>query len=114
MTVRRIMLITGEASGDRIASRAVRATKQLANERGIDLKFFGIAGSECETEGVECLHTTREMSIVGFVEVARRFSFFKRVLSEMVRLLDARKPDVLLLIDYPGFNIRLAREAKKQ
>jgi lipid-A-disaccharide synthase len=54
------------------------------------------------------------MSVVGFVEVARRFSFFRRVLREMTALLDTRKPDVLLLVDYPGFNIRLAKEAKKR
>src|SRR3954463_13911296 len=111
---KKIMLITGEASGDRIASRAVRATKRLAAECGIDVTFFGIGGQECEAEGVECSYTTRDMSVVGFVEVARRFSFFKRVLKEMVRALDERRPDVLLLVDYPGFNIRLAREAKKR
>ena len=61
---------------------------------------------------MECLHTAREMSVVGFVEVARRFTYFRRVYLEMVSLLDERKPESILLIYYPGFNIRLAREAK--
>ena len=108
------MLIAGEASGDRIASRAVRAGKMLAQERNESVSFFGIGGEECIAEGVECLHTAKEMSVVGFVEVARRFSFFRSVLMEMTRALDERRPDALLLIDYPGFNIRLVREAKKR
>jgi lipid-A-disaccharide synthase len=108
------MLIAGEASGDRIAARAVRAAKLLAFERNETVSFFGIGGDECVTEGMELMHTAREMSVVGFVEVARRFSFFRRVLLEMTRVLDERRPDVLLLIDYPGFNIRLARDAKKR
>src|SRR5437868_13206938 len=114
MLTHSILLIAGEVSGDRIAARAVRATKELAGERGESVKFFGIAGDECKAEGVECLHTTREMSVVGFVEVARRFWFFRNVFREMTALLDTHKPDVLLLIDYPGFNIRLAKEAKKR
>ncbi len=109
-----ILLIAGEPSGDRIASRAIRATKQLAEKQDKSIAFFGIGGDECAAEGMECLYTAREMSVVGFVEVARRFAFFRRVFLEIVRLLDERRPDAILLIDYPGFNIRLAREAKKR
>jgi lipid-A-disaccharide synthase len=111
---RRIMLIAGEPSGDRIASRTIRAARRIAKEHDINLEIFGIAGDECIAEGVESIHTCSAMSVVGFVEVARRFRFFRDVLREMTALLDKRRPDVLLLIDYPGFNIRLAREAKKR
>src|ERR1035437_2493261 len=112
--MRTIMLIAGEASGDRIAARAVRAAKLLARDRNESVSFFGIGGDECAAEGMELMHTAREMSVVGFVEVARRFTFFRRVLLEMTRALDERRPDALLLIDYPGFNIRLARKAEKR
>ncbi len=112
--MKKVLLIAGEASGDRIASRAIRATKFLAGERGENIAFFGIAGDECAAEGVECLHTAQEMSVVGFVEVARRFAFFRRVFQEMIRALETRKPDAVLLIDYPGFNIRFAREANRR
>ncbi|HET6401384.1 MAG TPA: lipid-A-disaccharide synthase [Candidatus Kapabacteria bacterium] len=114
MHTKSILLIAGEASGDRIASRAIRAAKMLADERGENISFFGIAGDECAAEGAECLHSAREMSVVGFVEVARRFAFFRRVFREMVRALEERRPDAVLLIDYPGFNIRFAREAKRR
>ena len=114
MAEHRVLLIAGEVSGDRIASRAVRAAKQLAEERRATISFFGIGGDECVAEGTELLRTVRDMSVVGFVEVARRFAFFRRVFQEMVRLLEERRPDAVLLIDYPGFNIRFAREAKKR
>ena len=106
------LVIAGEASGDRIASRAIHAAKRLASDRNEAISFFGIAGEECAQEGMECLHTVREMSVVGFVEVARRFRFFRGVFKQMVRELDLRRPDAVILIDYPGFNIRFAREAK--
>ena len=108
------MLIAGEASGDRIAARAVRAAKVLAQQRGEAVEVFGIAGDECAAEGVRCLHTSAEMSVVGLVEVLRRFTFFRRVLAEMTKQLDDARPDVLLLVDYPGFNLRLAREAARR
>jgi lipid-A-disaccharide synthase len=109
------MLIAGEASGDRIAARAIRAAKVLTHERDEQLLFSGICGDESMREGMECLYHAREMSVVGFVEVARRFRFFRNVLRDMeARLKDPKtRPESLVLIDYPGFNIRLAKIAKR-
>jgi len=109
------MVIAGEASGDRIAERAIAAAHKLLQEQGSTLEAFGIGGDHCAKQGVKLYHHAKEMSVVGFVEVAKRFSFFKKVLKEMESLLKdpATRPDTLLLIDYPGFNIRLAKIAKK-
>ena len=95
------MLIAGEASGDRIAARAIRAAKVLAHARDEQLLFSGICGDESMREGMECLHHAREMSVVGFVEVARRFRFFRNVLREMeARLTNPEtRPECLVLID---------------
>lgn len=108
------MVIAGEASGDRIAAPVLRALRNKASERGVELRLIGIGGEEAKAAGLECIVSAKEMSVVGFVEVARRFRFFRSVFKQMVALLDSERPSALLLIDYPGFNIRLAKEAKKR
>ncbi|HET9135267.1 MAG TPA: lipid-A-disaccharide synthase, partial [Candidatus Kapabacteria bacterium] len=107
----RILVIAAEASADRLASRVISEAKKI----GVT-EFFGIGGEKCKAEGMQCFYTPTEMSVVGFLEVAKRYGFFKRVFAEMVALLDDPKtrPDKILLVDYPGFNIRFAAEAKKR
>lgn len=109
------MVIAGEASGDRIAARALHQVKLIAEKNDGKVDIYGIGGEECAREGMDCYYKAKDMSVVGFVEVAKRARFFKRVLREMTDLLSHNdtRPDVLVLVDYPGFNIRLAREAKK-
>lgn len=111
----KLMVIAGEASGDRIAARAITQVQEIAARSGYELECYGIGGDECKRAGLREYHHAKEMSVVGFVEVAKRFSFFRKVMQEMTSLLtDAEtRPDTLLLIDYPGFNIRLAKIAKK-
>lgn len=108
------MVIAGEASGDRIAAPVLRTLREKAGERHLQLKLIGIGGDAAKAEGLECVVSAKEMSVVGFVEVLRRFRFFRKVFKQMVALLDSERPTALLLIDYPGFNIRLAKEAKKR
>jgi lipid-A-disaccharide synthase len=110
------MVIAGEASGDRIAARALREANRIAEKNDGKLDVYGIGGDECARQGMDCYYKAKDMSVVGFVEVAKRARFFKRVLREMQDLLkhNDSRPDVLVLIDYPGFNIRLARTAKEQ
>ena len=78
------------------------------------LAVWGIGGDRLRAEGAELLHDTREMDVLGIVEVLRRYPFFKRTFDEILAEADQRKPDAALLVDYPGFNLRLARELKKR
>jgi lipid-A-disaccharide synthase len=102
------MVVAGEVSGDQHAARLVRDVRAI---RG-DVEWFGIGGDALRREGVRTVVDAREMAVVGFVEVAARFSFFRRIFRQMVDLLETEKPDALLLVDYPGFNLRLAAKAK--
>ncbi|MBS1902631.1 MAG: lipid-A-disaccharide synthase [Bacteroidetes bacterium] len=113
---RKVMIIAGETSGDRLAARAIREANEQAARTGRDVKFFGIGGDRCKAEGMQCDYDTTQMSVVGFLEVAKRYGFFRSVFATMVSRLDdpATRPDVILLVDYPGFNIRFAAEAKKR
>ena len=80
-----------------------------ARKRSPDLRVSGIGGDELGAAGVEILHHVRDMAVMGLAEVIRRYGYFKRVFDEMVRVAESRRPDAVLLVDYPGFNLRFAR-----
>ncbi|HNX53314.1 MAG TPA: hypothetical protein PLD51_05495, partial [Pontiellaceae bacterium] len=105
-----LLVIAGEDSGDMHAADVVRALK----EKRSDLTVWGIGGDKLRAEGMELLHDTREMDVLGIVEVLKRYPFFKRTFNEVLVEADKRRPDAALLVDYPGFNLRLARELKKR
>jgi len=105
-----LLIIAGEDSGDMHAADAIRALK----ERCPDLVCWGIGGDRLRAEGVELLHDTHEMDVLGVVEVVKRYPFFKKTFNEVLTETDRRKPAAALLVDYPGFNLRLARELKKR
>ncbi len=105
-----LLVIAGEDSGDMHAADVICALK----EKRSDLSVWGIGGDKLRAEGVETLHDTQEMDVLGFAEVFAKYSFFKGVFNEVLAEVDRRKPDAALLVDYPGFNLRLAKELKKR
>lgn len=102
-----VMVIAGELSGDMHAARLIEA---LSRQRP-DLRFFGIGGDEMQAAGVELLVHARDMAVMGFSEVLRRYGFFRRVFHRMLGELDRRRPAAVILVDYPGFNLRFAAQA---
>ncbi len=106
----RICIIAGEVSGDQHASALVRA---LREERP-DLECFGTGGQCMRAQGVETLYDIRDLAVMGFSEVLRRYGFFRKVFHHLCAELDQRKPDVVILVDYPGFNLRFAEQAHRR
>ncbi len=105
-----ILVVAGEVSGDLHAAKVVRAVK----ERLPETIFWGIGGDDLRVEGVELLQHTDQMSVMGIVEVLKHYRFFKKTLNQVLAEVDRRKPDAALLVDYPGFNLRLAAGLKKR
>ena len=105
-----ILVVAGEVSGDLHAAEVVRAAKMRSPETA----FWGIGGDDLQAEGVELLQHTDRMAVMGIVEVLKHYRFFKRVFSQVLAEVDHRKPDAALLVDYPGFNLRLAAALKKR
>lgn len=105
----RIMVIAGEISGDMHAANLVAALQA----RVPGATFFGIGGDRLRKLGVEISYDVKDMAVMGFVEVMKRFFFFRRAFNDTVRLAAERKPDVAILVDYPGFNLRLAEKLHK-
>lgn len=106
--VTRVMMIAGEASGDLHGAGVVKALRTMVP--GIDI--FGIGGENMRSEGMEIVQHISSMSFMGFVEVIRHLSVIRNVERRLLSMLDERKPDVVVLIDYPGFNLRFARAVK--
>jgi lipid-A-disaccharide synthase len=99
-----ILIIAGEASGDRHAARLVAAIRR----KRPDAAFWGIGGGLLRAAGVETIVDAAEMNVVGFVEVVKRYRFFRGVFNRIVSLVHQRRPSFAILVDYPGFNLRLA------
>lgn len=104
----RIMIVAGEASGDMHAGRLVRAVR----DRDPSMRFFGIGGPNMREAGTEILVDSGELAVVGLIEVLAHYRVIKAALDRMRAELRRQRPDLLILTDYPDFNLRLAKTAK--
>lgn len=105
-----ILVVAGEVSGDLHAARVVRASKM----RQPGIEFWGLGGDDLRAAGMELLQHTDQMSVMGLIEVLKHYRFLKGVFDQVLAEVDRRKPKAALLVDYPGFNMRLAAELKKR
>ncbi len=103
------MIITGEASGDLHGAGVVKELKQ----RNSAIEIYGIGGDRMQREGMQIIYHVRELSVMGFWEVLKHLPTIRSVEKTLNAMLLYRRPDILLLIDYPGFNLRLAEKAHK-
>jgi lipid-A-disaccharide synthase len=108
-SARRVMVIAGEASGEARAARLVEELHQLYPQTS----FFGIGGERMRAAGVDILVDCREMAVLGLIEVLRHYRRINGVLEQMRELLRSERPDLLILVDYSGFNLRLAPTARE-
>ncbi|CUH94532.1 Lipid-A-disaccharide synthase [Propionispora sp. 2/2-37] len=107
--MQKIMISVGEASGDLHGASVVRALKKLQP----DIRLLGMGGQAMRAEGVDILYDIADISVMGLVEVVKNLPRLFRLKNMLAGVLAAEQPDVLVVIDYPDFNMRLAKEAKK-
>jgi len=106
----RVLMVAGEASGDLHGSSVVRALNALSP----GVRVSGVGGERMRREGMELVHDIADLSFMGFTEVLRNLGTISNVRRELIGEMESRRPDVVVLIDYPGFNLRFAREVKKR
>jgi lipid-A-disaccharide synthase len=106
-----LMIVAGEASGDAHAAALVKALGELSPET--DLTFFGSAGPKMREAGVEAVIKADDLSIVGIPEIARALPMFWQTFRKLKDAAIQRKPYAVILVDFPDFNLRLARSLKK-
>jgi lipid-A-disaccharide synthase len=103
------MIVAGEASGDIYGADLV--LKAIRLDPG--LRFFGIGGARMQEAGVTTLVDSADMAVMGLVEVFKHFGVISSAFLKLKKILQEDPPELLILIDYPGFNLRLAKVAKK-
>jgi len=101
------MIVAGEPSGDAHAAALVRALRDSAPE--VRLEAFGATGPLLRAAGVESIVNSDDLSILGLVEIGRALPKFWRAFRALKRAALERKPDAVILVDWPDFNLRLAR-----
>ena len=106
----KIFIVAGEASGDLHGAKLVKVLKTIVPESEI----YGIGGDGMQKTGMELIFHVRDMAVVGFTEVLRHIPFLRKVMRTLQREITQHPPAVAILIDYPGFNLRLAKKLKAE
>lgn len=103
----KILISAGEASGDIHAAAITAAIKSINSEAQV----FGMGGDALRAAGGEVLFDIKDHGVMGFVEVIRKLPDLFKLRSDFGKIMDERKPDCLVIVDYPGFNMKLAKLA---
>lgn len=109
MSKKTILFISGEASGDLLGATLA---KQLLQRRS-DLKLLAIGGEPMHAQGVEIVFPNTSMGIIGWLGVVKNWRIIYKAMQTVREIFKKNRPDLLILIDYPGFNLRIAKMAKK-
>ncbi len=104
-----LLVIAGEASGDEHSALLVSGLLKKFST----FQISAIGGKRVEKEGAHLVYPLVEHAVVGVVEVLKNYSTFKQIFKNTIEWIIKYKPKTILLVDYPGFNLRLARELKK-
>lgn len=105
----RILLVAGEASGDTHGAELISALAK----RQPALKFIGVGGPKMAAAGQDQIADMSKHAVVGLVEVLRHYPKLRAIFSRLLTLAKKEQPEVIVLIDYPGFNLRLARALRR-
>jgi lipid-A-disaccharide synthase len=105
-----IMIIAGEASGDMHGANLVREMLKINPA----LNFYGIGGNKLREEGVKLFANASAMAVVGLTEVISKFGTLFRIIRQVKKSLDEMKPELVILIDYPDFNLNFVAPAAKK
>ncbi len=100
------LIIAGEHSGDEHAARLLADLRA----RKPELKIACLGGAGLQAAGAQLLYDLTQVSTVGFVEVLRHYGFFKKLFNHTLDWIERYRPRHICLVDYPGFNLRLARQ----
>ncbi len=103
-----IFISAGDLSGDNAGALLISELKNINPA----LEFCGLGGSRMNRLGQLQLEEIENLAVMGFIEVAKRYLFFRKLFSDCIEKIKQKHPAVVVLIDYPGFNLRLAKKIK--
>ena len=106
MSKEKIFIISGEDSGDLHGAKLMASIKQV----NPNTEFFGIGGNRMQKEGLQLTEHIKNLNIIGIFEVVKHYSRIKKIFNNTISEIKKINPDKIVLIDYPGFNLRLAKK----
>ena len=106
MSKEKIFIISGEDSGDLHGAKLIASIKQINPEA----EFFGIGGNRMQREGLQLTEHIKNLNVIGIFEVVKHYSRIKKIFNNTISEIKKINPDKIVLIDYPGFNLRLAKK----
>jgi len=106
------MIVAGEASGDAHSAALIEALRELSPDT--EFEFFGAAGPKMRSAGVDAIVDSDDFAIVGLAEIARALPMFWSAFTKLKQAAVVRKPDLVILVDFPEFNLKLAKTLKRQ
>jgi lipid-A-disaccharide synthase len=107
---KKIFFIAGESSGDLHGAHLINSLRSLSP----DLEISGLGGAQMKKAGAEIYEDLTDVAVIGFIEVFKNYKRFKNAYNLALHKIDQTKPDLVVLIDYPGFNLKIATEIKKR
>jgi len=108
--MKKIFVLTGEPSGDKLASKVI---SQLKSSRS-DIEYLSVGGEHLKSLGIKSLFNLKEITYLGFTRVLLNIFKIKRKINETVKEILKFKPDVLFSVDSPDFTLRVVKEVKKK
>jgi len=110
MKSRKVLMVAGEVSGDLQGAHLMEAIQQIDPE----IEFFGVGGDNLKRRGMKLLYHSHSLAVVGITEVFLKIGPILRALKGLKQFLNQERPDLLILIDFPDFNLRLAKMAHRR
>jgi lipid-A-disaccharide synthase len=110
MASKKILMVAGEASGDLHGAHLMEAIHRIDPE----IQFLGVGGEHLEREGMKLLYHSQSLSVVGITEALFKLKTVLKALQGLKESLDRERPDLIILIDFPEFNLRLAKIARRK
>jgi len=109
MSNKKIVIIAGEDSGDLHGAHLIKEMKKIDP----DFTFYGVGGDKMIGAGLNHIEHIKNLNVIGIVEVLKHYPRIKKIFNKTVSLIKEISPQQVILIDYPGFNMRLAKKVKK-
>lgn len=106
------MFVAGEASGDAHAAKLAKALRDLSPQ--INFEFFGASGQKMREAGIEAVVDSDDFGIIGLPEIAKALPMFWNAFQKLKKIAFERKPDAVILVDFPEFNLKLAKSLSKK
>ena len=107
--VKKIFILTGEASGDKLASKVVSNLKKIDP----DIEYLSVGGENLNKLGVKSIYNLKEITYLGFTNVILNIFKIKRKINETVQVIENFNPDILFTVDSPDFTLRVAEKVKR-